>query len=424
MTDNSHDEKSVEAERPPARIAREFVQSMDSEVIRRLYLRGPNAVYGYCVGWGVETVVMEGDLSRMAVHECVNVTAALARHAEAEIMALNGPCPRPALPETPLGLAIDLNVEWDSDPSAVGIDCPKRFPPTAKLVGAVGSAESPWDNPETWLYITTNRTRKHWILWGDNRQNLADSGEKGRPYVPLAWCETAGLTRETAACALLRAYWTEMRNSHEIAAHGYIMTDGVLSCDELTCLTDEIWPEQADNDPRGVPKRLDHERYLALLSQATMAARMSSEQEEEPEHMAAETGEATAIEAVIGGQQFQLELALDEWSRFQGLSGRESLDGDAAMLYVFPSPGRMSFVLRRCLFPIDLLLIAPNGRVDRMHRMTVEPMDKSEIELKQYPSDGPVQFSIEFASGTLDKLGLEPAQKIDLPFEDLVRRVR
>ena len=170
--------------------------------------------------------------------------------------------------------------------------------------------------------------------------------------------------------------------------------------------------------------RLDHERYLALLTQATTAAQLRFHGEDDSEQATTETTEAAVIEAVIGGQQFQLELALDEWSRFQGLSGRESLDGDAAMLYVFPSPGRMSFVLRRCLFPIDLLMITPDGRVDGMHRMAVETVDKTEIELKSYPSNGPVQFSIEFASGTLDQLDLEPGQKIDLPFEDLVRRVR
>jgi len=136
------------------------------------------------------------------------------------------------------------------------------------------------------------------------------------------------------------------------------------------------------------------------------------------------TADRTTIEAVIGGQRFRMELALDDSSRYQGLSDRDSLDSDAAMLFVFPSPRKTAFVMRRCRFPIDLLLIGPGGRVDRTHRMTVEPADTPEAELKRYPSDGEVQFAVEFAGGTLDRLGVEPGQRLDLPFEALKRRAR
>ena len=134
--------------------------------------------------------------------------------------------------------------------------------------------------------------------------------------------------------------------------------------------------------------------------------------------------DATTIEAVIGGQRFRMELAMDDSSRYRGLSDRDQLDADAAMLFVFPSPRETAFAMRRCRFPIDLLLIGPGGRVDRTHRMTVEPADKGEAELKRYPSAGRVQFAIEFVGGTLDRLGLEPGQRIDLPFEALKRRAR
>ena len=130
------------------------------------------------------------------------------------------------------------------------------------------------------------------------------------------------------------------------------------------------------------------------------------------------------IDVVIGGERFRLELALDKSSRFQGLSDRPSLDADAGMLFVFPSPKKSAFVMRRCHFPIDLLQLGPGGRIDRMHRMAVEPHDRKEKDLRRYTSDGRIQFAIEFAGGTLDRLGLKPGQKIDLPFEALKRRAR
>lgn len=158
---------------------------------------------------------------------------------------------------------------------------------------------------------------------------------------------------------------------------------------------------------------------LILLSAGMLAILASG-----CERTAPPTVDATTIEVVISGERFQMELALDDSSRYQGLSDRKSMDADAAMLFVFPSPRETAFVMRRCHFPIDLVLIGPGGRVDRAHRMTVEPADRSEAELKRYPSDGRVQFAIEFVGGTLDRLGLEPGQRIDLPFEALKRRAR
>lgn len=130
------------------------------------------------------------------------------------------------------------------------------------------------------------------------------------------------------------------------------------------------------------------------------------------------------IDAVIGGERFRLELALDKPSRRQGLSDRDPLDADAGMLFVFPAPEKTAFVMRRCRFPIDLVQIGPGGRVDRVHRMAVEPYDRPERDLRRYSSDGRIQFAIEFADGTLDRLDLKPGQKIDLPFKALKRRAR
>ena len=139
------------------------------------------------------------------------------------------------------------------------------------------------------------------------------------------------------------------------------------------------------------------------------------------------TPPATGVESiavVIGGQRFELELALDGASRFAGLSDRPRLDAEAGMLFVFPTPRRTAFVMRRCQFPIDLIYLGPGGRVDRIQRMTVEPPDTAESDLRRYPSAGRVQFAIELVGGTLDRLVLAAGDKVELPLEALKRRSR
>lgn len=161
----------------------------------------------------------------------------------------------------------------------------------------------------------------------------------------------------------------------------------------------------------------DRYRVMLLLTAAVLAA--TGCQGEAP---AAGAGEA--IEAVIGGRRYHLELALDKSARFAGLSDRDRPEADTGMLFVFPTPRQTAFVMRRCRFPIDLIFLGPGGRVDRLQRMKVEAAGTIEADLRRYPSSGQVQFAIELVGGELDRLGLEPGEKIDLPLADLKRRAR
>ncbi len=124
-------------------------------------------------------------------------------------------------------------------------------------------------------------------------------------------------------------------------------------------------------------------------------------------------------QVVIAGQTFTLELALDDATRFQGLSDRKEIPRQGGMLFVFPSARQLNFVMRRCLVPIDLIYLGPGGRIVSMHKMEVEPYDTPEHQLKYYSSGWPAQFVIELREGSIDRLGLEVGQKIELPLSDL-----
>lgn len=126
----------------------------------------------------------------------------------------------------------------------------------------------------------------------------------------------------------------------------------------------------------------------------------------------------------LGGRRFVLELALTPEERFQGLSDRPVIEPDGGMLFVFPRAGRMEFVMRRCLVPIDIAFIDPSGRITAMHEMRVEPYDTPEARLRRYPSRYPAQYVIEVAGGTLRELDLSIGDRVDLPYERLKSRAR
>jgi len=156
---------------------------------------------------------------------------------------------------------------------------------------------------------------------------------------------------------------------------------------------------------------------------------IACEENATPPPRPAETGSlddaGNVIEVAIKGQVFKLELALDDATRFQGLSDREDIPEDGGMLFVFPDAQVRHFVMRRCLVPIDIAFLDTKGEVVWMHAMQVEPDPEApDYRLKHYSSHYPAQFAIEFREGTIRRLGLKQGDRIDLPLDSLKKRAQ
>ncbi len=149
--------------------------------------------------------------------------------------------------------------------------------------------------------------------------------------------------------------------------------------------------------------------------------------------------ESANIESVkISGEWFQLELALDNETRFKGLSGRDHIEPDGGMLFVFPRATSQKFVMRDCLVDIDIIFLDPAGRITAMHHMPIEPPRDPETEplndrglnqdyedrLPKYPSRYAAQFVIELAGGTLERLNLSEGDLIELDRDGLKARAK
>ena len=165
-----------------------------------------------------------------------------------------------------------------------------------------------------------------------------------------------------------------------------------------------------------------------LLVGAVLAAcgdRTANRKTEDAGTVAATIAALRRMPITIAGRPFSLELALDDASRHRGLSDRQEISADGGMLFAFPWPQRLTFVMRRCNVPIDLIFLDPNGYVIRMHRMTVEANPAApDHRLRSYRSFDPALFAIELRGGTLDQLNLELADRIDLPIDCFRRLVR
>jgi uncharacterized protein len=90
----------------------------------------------------------------------------------------------------------------------------------------------------------------------------------------------------------------------------------------------------------------------------------------------------------VGDDSFRVEIADSPPARTQGLSGRESLDVDAGMLFVFAEEQVQGFWMKGMNFPLDIIWIRggtvvgidanlpPNNNQDRPLYFSPEPVDQ------------------------------------------------
>lgn len=105
----------------------------------------------------------------------------------------------------------------------------------------------------------------------------------------------------------------------------------------------------------------------------------------------------------IRSKTWGVELALTEKQRYRGLSGRESIPGDRGMLFVYPHAKNLSFCMRDCKIPIDIVFIGPNLRVINIYEMQVEP---DMIGRVNYDSHLPALYALELAGGSAGLAGI------------------
>jgi len=130
-------------------------------------------------------------------------------------------------------------------------------------------------------------------------------------------------------------------------------------------------------------------------------------------------------QVVIAGEKFQLEVAQDEATRTNGLMGRTEIASDGGMLFIFPTSQLRSFWMGNCLVDMDIMFLDPYGRVTAIHTMkTEDPQreDESEVAYQDrmpgYSSVYATQFAIELRAGSIERLGVDVDDKIEL---DLAR---
>jgi len=95
--------------------------------------------------------------------------------------------------------------------------------------------------------------------------------------------------------------------------------------------------------------------------------------------------------------------------RYTGLSDTASMGTDEGMLFVFPEAGEYRFVMRRMDFPLDIVFVAENGTITRIHHASVPEGEYEE----RYPGRG--KYVLEVNRGWTNETGVTVGDRLRLP---------
>ena len=107
-----------------------------------------------------------------------------------------------------------------------------------------------------------------------------------------------------------------------------------------------------------------------------------------------------------GRVKFTVELAVTKAEQERGLMFRKALAPDRGMLFPYKPPQRAAFWMKNTLIPLDIIYIAPDGRVLSIARNAV-PHDLTPI-----PSGGVIGGVLEIAGGRAAQLGILPGDRV------------
>lgn len=112
------------------------------------------------------------------------------------------------------------------------------------------------------------------------------------------------------------------------------------------------------------------------------------------------------------GKTLNIEVAITQEEKMNGLMGREHLGENSGMLFVFDSVQPLSFWMKNTLIPLDVLYLDETGKILDIKTMT--PCPPEEERCPSYPSSEPGRYALEINGGRAEELGLKAGDELQL----------
>ena len=114
---------------------------------------------------------------------------------------------------------------------------------------------------------------------------------------------------------------------------------------------------------------------------------------------------------IINNNLIKIELAYSDKDKFKGLGGREFLEPNQGMLFVYEYENKPGFVMRDMNFPLDFIWIKNNRVVDISKNIPIEP-NKRDLTV-YYPKTN-INYVLEVNAGYADKNNIRVGDLVDI----------
>ncbi len=115
----------------------------------------------------------------------------------------------------------------------------------------------------------------------------------------------------------------------------------------------------------------------------------------------------------FNGNCFEVDLAITEEERKEGLMFKESLDSDKGLLFVFGEEKESSFWMKNVSFPLDIIWIDKDKKVVHISKNT-PPCQKEPCP--RFKSGKKAKYVLEINGGLADKIGISLGDKADISY--------
>jgi uncharacterized membrane protein (UPF0127 family) len=105
-----------------------------------------------------------------------------------------------------------------------------------------------------------------------------------------------------------------------------------------------------------------------------------------------------------------IEIADDSQERYTGLSDTESLGPNEGMLFVYDEAGEHTYVMRDMDFPIDIVFVGADGRINQIYHA---PVENDSDDLTPYTGRG--QWVLEVPYNWTTEHGVEEGDAVSVP---------
>jgi uncharacterized protein len=107
----------------------------------------------------------------------------------------------------------------------------------------------------------------------------------------------------------------------------------------------------------------------------------------------------------IGAHPLNVEVAVSDPQRMQGLMYRAKLGRNDGMLFIFDEPAYQSMWMKNTLIPLSVAFIDADGRI--LNILDMEPQT-----LETHTSAGPAAYAIETNKGWFEENRVKPGEKV------------